>query len=620
MVTHWRTGSRRVRLLVRPGIVLAATAVAALATTSGALAATGGLAYQDCISGDTALGPSGSSACAEIPSATPSGENSGLHRPASAAVSADGNSLYVVSAADASIARFDRDPATGALSYQGCITGSTGNGPSGTGACAEIPSASRVGESSGLFGPVSVVVSADGNSVYTASASDAAVARFDRDPATGALSYQGCITGSAAVGPSGSGACAEIPSATSFGANSGLFGPVSLAVSADGSSVYAASAGDTAVARFDRDSATGALSYQGCITGSTAVGPSGSGACAEIPSATSLGANSGLYGPASVAVSADGSSLYAAALFDAAVARFDRDPATGALSYQGCITGNTDSGPSGTAACAEIPSATTYGVNSGLFGPVSAAVSADGSSVYAASAGDTAVARFDRDPATGALSYQGCISGNTSNGPSGTGACAEIPSATTFGANSGLFGHVSVALSADGHSLYSASMIDSAVARFDRDPATGALSYQGCITGSTTNGPAGTGACAEIPSSTTYGANSGLFGHVSMALSADGNSLYLASLIDDAVARFDREPETTITTASVRRQRATFRFRSSEPRSTFECKLRRRHFTPCASPKTYRHLRLGRQVFKVRATDKSNNTDSTPAKYRWRIR
>ncbi len=84
------------QLLVRTGVVLAATAVAALAATSGALAATGALGYQECISGDTALGPSGSNACAEIPSATPAGENSGLHRPASAAVSPDGNSLYVV--------------------------------------------------------------------------------------------------------------------------------------------------------------------------------------------------------------------------------------------------------------------------------------------------------------------------------------------------------------------------------------------------------------------------------------------------------------------------------------------------------------------------------------------
>ncbi len=393
--------------------------------------------------------------------------------------------------------------------------------------------------------------------------------------------------------------------------------------SADGNSVYTASASDAAVARFDRDPATGALSYQGCITGSAAVGPSGTGACAEIPSATSFGANSGLFGPVSVAVSADGNSVYAASAGDTAVVRFDRDPGTGALSYQGCITGSADSGPSGTGACAEIPSATSFGANSGLFGPVSVAVSADGNSVYAASAGDTAVVRFDRDPGTGALSYQGCITGSADSGPSGTGACAEIPSATSLGANSGLFGHVSVAVSADGNSLYSASLLDAAVAHFDRDPATGALSYQGCITGSTTNGPSGTDACAEIPSATSFGANSGLFGHVSMALSADGNSLYLTSLLDDAVARFDREPQTTITSAparSVQRQRATFRFRSSEPRSTFECKLKRRHFRPCASPKTYRHLKLGRQVFRVRATDRSKNTDSTPAKRRWRIR
>jgi hypothetical protein len=64
---------------------------------------------------------------------------------------------------------------------------------------------------------------------------------------------------------------------------------------------------------------------------------------------------------------------------------------------------------------------------------------------------------------------------------------------------------------------------------------------------------------------------------------------------------------------------ARFKLRSSEQGSRFACKLDRRAFKPCRSPKTYRRLRPGRHVFKVRATDGMGHTDRTPAKRRWTI-
>jgi len=158
-----------------------------------------------------------------------------------------------------------------------------------------------------------------------------------------------------------------------------------VAVSPDGSSLYATSSrvicipsngggedchGTNALARFDRDHDTGALSYQGCITGDRRSGPSGSGVCTEIPSATADGTGSGLDDLRSVALSGDGESLYATAAGDDAIAQFDRDPGTGALAYRGCITGNEQLGPSGSGACAEIPSATQNGGHSGLAGPI----------------------------------------------------------------------------------------------------------------------------------------------------------------------------------------------------------------------------------------------------------
>ena len=82
-------------------------------------------------------------------------------------------------------------------------------------------------------------------------------------------------------------------------------------------------------------------------------------------------------------------------------------------------------------------------------------------------------------------------------------------------------------------------------------------------------------------------------------------------------------PETTITRSPrsrTRRHAARFGFRSSEPQSSFECKLDRSRFKPCGSPKTYRHLESGTHRFEVRGSDPAGKTDPTPASWRWRIK
>jgi 6-phosphogluconolactonase (cycloisomerase 2 family) len=515
---------------------------------------TGDLAYRNCITGETDSGPGGGTDACALGNALPGGDNSGLNNLRSVAESPDGTSLYVVSGFDDALAHFDRDPNDGTFSYVGCFTGEIESGPTGSEACALINGATANGEDSGLDLPQAVAVSADGKSVYTASIGDDAVARFDRDPVTGALTYQGCITGEEG---SNATTCTAIASASTNGTDSGLDGVRALALSADGKSLYAIAAEDDAVARFDRDPATGALTYQGCITGETesGPGPTGSNACTLIGSATSFGTNSGIDGPFAVAVSPDGVSVYAVSTFDDAVARFDRDPATGALTYQGCISGETQSGPgpAGSGACALIGSAASDGNNSGLDNLFALALSADGTSLYAVAEQDDAVARFDRSP-TGALTYQGCITGETESGPAtGTDACAEVGSATSGGSDSGFDKFRSVGVSADGLSVYAASPADDALVRFDRDPGTGALLYQNCISARTQNGPTGTQACALIGSATPFGSNSGLDNPQAFVVSGDGSSLYAASGNDAALARFDRQPEpppTTTTTST----------------------------------------------------------------------
>lgn len=78
-------------------------------------------------------------------------------------------------------------------------------------------------------------------------------------------------------------------------------------------------------------------------------------------------------------------------------------------------------------------------------------------------------------------------------------------------------------------------------------------------------------------------------------------------------------PETTIVKKKVKGRTAKFRFVSSEAGSTFQCKLDKKQFKPCGSPKKYKRLKPGRHVFQVRAVDAAGNRDKTPATRRFRI-
>ena len=82
-------------------------------------------------------------------------------------------------------------------------------------------------------------------------------------------------------------------------------------------------------------------------------------------------------------------------------------------------------------------------------------------------------------------------------------------------------------------------------------------------------------------------------------------------------------PDTTITSYPSNpstSSSASFNFTSTETGSTFECKLNGGPWLSCASPKSYSGLTTDRShTFKVRATDGSGNTDTTPASHTWVI-
>ena len=77
-------------------------------------------------------------------------------------------------------------------------------------------------------------------------------------------------------------------------------------------------------------------------------------------------------------------------------------------------------------------------------------------------------------------------------------------------------------------------------------------------------------------------------------------------------------PETTIDAgpadgSSTNNNDPSFAFSSSEPGSSFECKLDAGGFALCTTPKGYTDLADGEHTFSVRAIDPANNTDPSPA-------
>jgi hypothetical protein len=63
----------------------------------------------------------------------------------------------------------------------------------------------------------------------------------------------------------------------------------------------------------------------------------------------------------------------------------------------------------------------------------------------------------------------------------------------------------------------------------------------------------------------------------------------------------------------------TFRFRSDEPGSRFQCSLDGGRFRSCSSPFTTARLARGLHVLRVRARDRAGNRDPTPARDTFRV-
>ncbi|MFI5026678.1 MAG: hypothetical protein ACHQCI_08020 [Solirubrobacterales bacterium] len=82
-------------------------------------------------------------------------------------------------------------------------------------------------------------------------------------------------------------------------------------------------------------------------------------------------------------------------------------------------------------------------------------------------------------------------------------------------------------------------------------------------------------------------------------------------------------PQTTLHSGPKRIKKgknASFWFSSSEPSSTFECRLDAKRFAPCKSPQKLIKPRKGVHTFEVRATDVLANVDATPAEWTFKVK
>ena len=202
-----------------------------------------------------------------------------------------------------------------------------------------------------------------------------------------------------------------------------------------------------------------------------------------------VGGVDGIDTPYGVAVSPDGKHVYAASSTDDAVTVFSKS-GVGALTF---VETHKDDAQVG-------------GTIDGLNGAKRLAVAPDGNHLYIPSLTDDALVVFSRNSSTGALTYVE----THKNGVSGV---------------SGLDGAFEVSVSPDNNHVYVAGSADDMIAVFSRNTTTGALTF------------------VEVQQDGIGGVD-GLNGVRSVAVAPDGNHVYAASAVDDAIAVFSRNSST----------------------------------------------------------------------------
>lgn len=492
----------------------------------------------------------------------------GLNQALALAASADGAYLYAAGANDASLVVFRRDLISGTLTFVETIQ----QGMNGA---------------DGLSGINDVAVAQDGLSVYTLGLNQSAIGIYQRDTSNGELNFQVLID-ETLTGVNMSGLSAILVSgdnrhvyATSAGQNKlfvfsreithgspnygeisllatvsqghdnvvGLLSPANLNLSADGRHLYVAAEQADALLWFSRDTETGLLTFAGILS-------------------DRAGQTDGLNGVMDIAISDDGSTVYAVASQDHAISAYQRRadsqcPASGtgnislnsdtagvpvSIAAQGqvvfrltaevasnasgqiineagvfacpqgfsgaitdCVGSETDTSNNtdndinevNTSADLSITKTDGLALYDGLLGAVR--VTGNNEHLYTAARGDNAIGVFSRINNQGSLEFgQLHFEQSVSNGQAGV---------------SGLLSVSDVILHPQGETVYAAGSGDNSVVAFRRDLNSGQLSF------------------LEKQSSGVFGVE-GLEGVSDLAISADGAHLYATGPLTGSLTVF----------------------------------------------------------------------------------
>ena len=327
--------------------------------------------------------------------------------------------------------------------------------------------------------------------------------------------------------PGASGCFSFDGSAGACGTARALDGAESAALSPDGQNLYVGSyqagGSEPGVSIFSRDPGTGALTQLGGTAGClTADGNSQAGAS----SCTSVKGLTGVGDGRDLAFTSDGKSAYMVAQGGGIGARptimlFSRSPDNGALRQfdgtGGCISDNGSS-QAGVGTCQ---------MDSTLIHPVAVTISPDNHFVYITDRGaPSGIKVYSRDPSTGGLTQVQCL--EVAPGCGGGTSVTDAGDANSF------------VISSDGTHAYSADAAANGISIFDRNLTTGLLTEKACVSA---NGKDNTGAntCAHA---------NALGGAHGLALSPDGQTLYVSSTADSGIAIFNVNADGTLSQPS----------------------------------------------------------------------
>jgi predicted outer membrane repeat protein len=267
-----------------------------------------------------------------------------------------------------------------------------------------------------------------------------------------------------------------------------LNGPQYMALSTDETQLFVTSSQSDKFLVYNRNPTTGQISLGPVFT-------NGSGGI------------TGMDWPNGVAVSPDGRFIYIAALLGDSIITFSRE-ADGSIAYEGTITHATR-----------------------LENIRNLAISPDGLNLYAAGydlsdSEEGRVVIYQRDPLDGSLTYLDTRNEGELYPPGCNPFCFVL---------AGLSGSFDVAVSPDGQNVYVAAYTDNAIVRFTREATDGNLTYGGIWHDNE--------ALQATVASPAHEANqvNALEGAAGVAISPDGQYVYVTAYLDDALTVFDRD-------------------------------------------------------------------------------